>query len=96
MHLAITDLLYKKQQPKFCEEDEEITDYDDASEDIIDESIENNNNDLNTNIFEGANIIFKLEENMEIIDLTDFQGVIKNLKRIIRIIKISSVKSNIL
>ena len=34
---------------------------------------------------------------MEIIDLTeDFQGVIKNLKRIIRIIKTSSVKNNIL
>ena len=81
MHLVITDLLYKKQQPKFCEEDEEITDYDDVSKDIIDESVENSNNDLNTNIFEGTNIIFELEENMEIIDLTeDFQGVIKNLQ----------------
>ena len=29
-HLAITDVLYKKQQPKFCEEDKEITDYDDV------------------------------------------------------------------
>ena len=34
---------------------------------------------------------------MEIIDLTkDFQGVIKNLRRIIRMIKTSSVKNNIL
>ena len=96
MHLAITDVLYKKQQPKFCE-DKEITDYDDASEDIIEESVENNNNDLNTNNFENANIICKLEEKMEIIDLTeDFQGVIKNLRRIRRMIKTSSIKNNIL
>ena len=94
MHLTITDVLYKKQQPKFCEEDKQITDYDDAIEDIIDESVENNDNDLNTTNFEDANIIFELEENMEIIDLTeDFQGVIKNLRRII---KTSSVKNNIL
>ena len=92
MHLAITDLLYKKQQPKYCEEDEEITDYDDFSEDIIVESVKNNNNDLNTNNFEDAKIIFELEENMEIFDLTeDLQGVIQNLKRIIRLIKISSI-----
>ena len=97
LHLAITDVLHKKQQPKFCQEDKEITDYDDVSEDIINESVENNNNDLNTNNFEDANIIFDLEENMETIDLTeDFQGVIKNLKRIIRMIKTSSVKKNIL
>ena len=87
----------KKQQPKFCQEDKEITDYDDVSEDIINESVENNNNDLNTNNFEDANIIFELEENMETIFLTeDFQGIIKNLKRIIRMIKNSSVKKNIL
>ena len=93
MHLAITDVLHKKQHPKFCQEDKEITDYDDVSEDIINESVENNNNDLNTNNFEDANIIFELEENMETIDLTeDFQEVIKNLKRIIRMIKNSSVK----
>ena len=97
LHLAITDVLHKKQHPKFCQEDKEITDYDDVSEDIINESVENNNNDLNTNNFEDSNIIFKLEENMETIDLTeDFQGVIKNLKRIIRMIKNSSVKKNIL
>ena len=83
LHLAITDVLHKKQHPKFCQEDKEITDYDDVSEDMINESVENNNN----------NIIFKLEENMESIDLTeDFQGVIKNLKRIIRMVKTSSVK----
>ena len=42
-------------------------------------------------------MICELEENMEIIDLTeDFQGVIKNLRRIIRMIKTSSVKNNIL
>ena len=96
MHLAITDVLYKKQQPKFCEEDKEIIDYDDAREDIIDESVENNN-DLNTNNFEDANIICELEENMEIIHLTeDFQEVIKKPRRIIRMIKTSSVKNNIL
>ena len=77
----------------FCQEDKEITDYDDVSDDIINESVENNNNDLNTNNFEDTNIIFELEENMETIDLTeDFQGVIKNLKRVIRMIKNSSVK----
>ena len=31
LHLAITDVLHKK-QPKFCEEDKEITDYDDVSQ----------------------------------------------------------------
>ena len=40
--MVITD---KKQQPKFSE-DKEITDYDDVSVDILDESVENNNNDL--------------------------------------------------
>ena len=39
LHLAITDVLYKKQQPKFCKENKEITDYNDVSEDIIDESV---------------------------------------------------------
>ena len=97
MHLAVNNVLYKKQQPKFCEEDKEIRDYDDVRKDVIDESVENNNSDLNTNNFEDANIIFELEENMEIIDLTEnFQGVIKNLRRIIRMIKTSSVKNNIL
>ena len=97
LHLAITDVLYKKQQSKFCEEDKEITDYDDVSEDMIDESVENNNNDSITNNFEDASIIFELEKNMETIDLTeDFQGVIKNLKRIVRLIKTSPVKNNIL
>ena len=61
LYLAITDVLYKKQQPKFCEEDKEITDYDDASEDIIDEYVKNNNNGLNINNFEGANIICKVK-----------------------------------
>ena len=61
------------------------------------ESVENNNNGLNTNNFEGANIIYELEENMEIIGLTeDFQEVIKNIRPIMRMTKTSSVKNNIL
>ena len=97
LHLSITDVLqYKKQQPKFCEEDKEITNYDDVRKEITDEFFENNNG-LNTNNFEDANIICELEENMEVIDLTEnFQGVIKNLRRIIRMIKTSSIKNNIL
>ena len=48
---------------------------------MINESVENNNYDLNTNNFEDTNIIFELEENMETIDLTeDFQRVQKSQK----------------
>ena len=78
MHLAITDVLSKKKQSKFFKEDKEITDYDDVSKDIIGESVENNNNDLNTNNFEYANIICKLEENMEIIDHKIFKDLQKS------------------
>lgn len=96
LHLSIIDVLYKKQQSKLCEEDEEIEDYN-VEEDIIDEAVENINNYMTTNNFEDANIVCELEENIEILDLTkDYQAVIKNLRKIIKMIKSSSVKNNIL
>ena len=52
---------------------------------------------MNINNFDNTCIICELEENTKFIDLTeDFQEVIKNLRRIKRMIKTSSVKYNIL
>ena len=52
---------------------------------------------MNINSIEDANLICEQEEKDEILDLTEgFDEVVKNLRKIIRMIKYSSVKNNIL
>jgi len=93
LHLAITDVLYKKHKSKFCDEDQDITNYDEEQIEV--EPFENINNIMN--IFDDANIICKYEETDEIVEFTeDYQEIIAELRKIVRIFKSSSVKNSIL
>ena len=96
LHLAITDVLYKKQRTN-SEENQEIIDYEEIDDEEIEiKLVENVDSLMKINSFGDVNICEEDETN-EVLEFTDdFQEVITKLRKIIRMFKSSSVKNNIL